>query len=419
MEKMKKTYIVAIIATVLIFIVGIVLFVLSIRSNRAGAEETPAPTSTPAPTATPDPNDIANDIAQNTDADIKAEPGEFVVIEDPTKPTLCGKLADAITEDEKYVASLCTEETAVPGLTTFLGNQVYAIPLSALDQIPEGADGDTLYVQLYGERPNTVDWDGFIFDYWTWTRQEHTGTRIYVFNYQTDIDKAQLAWDKGQKILNGEDDGPVDGIVLNGRLLDSVFTTIVDGELYIPLAPVAEAFDAGRFYNNQHNFQLTIPIEQTDYRLSLLVPYNPYLRPGDEHTSEYYFTAGNTDPNCGELWEDKFRMGDGDACYVPAKELTRYTGWKISYNGRVTSIVTDARDVSDLFVLDTQGNRSAHSQLLSSNRVTKYTDPEDIVAIMPDETYNEIYGTPETASDAETDTDSQTSEALLVTPDNS
>ena len=59
-----------------------------------------------------------------------------------------------------------------------------------------------------------------------------------------------------------------------------------------------------------------------------------------------------------------FRHGDGGSlCYVPVSELSRYTGWYIYTADNIVSIVTSDLDVTNNFVLNTQGSQSLEEQL--------------------------------------------------------
>lgn len=314
---------------------------------------------------------------------------EFLLLESK-EPTLQGRNGYFTQEengeeiwkrDKAFAETWCTEETSVANLKTFLGNQVYAIPASAItgDSMPAGAESTTVYVQLYGYSPNIVDQDGYVKNTSIWMREEYTGKRIYVFRTQDELADAQKAWEEGQAILNGTS-SKSSALIVNGRLIEGGYPALVDGEWYIPLTYVAEAVNPDLYYNNTDARVLTIPLQGCYAGATISVPYT-LGSPGVQKMET--FVAGNYNSNLGESaigdhWSDNFRTGDGGACYVPASELSRYTGWYIYSNGESIHVVTDETDVSDLFLLNSQGNRAAESQLDNgSDTVVKYTDPDD------------------------------------------
>lgn len=284
--------------------------------------------------------------------------------------------------DKEFADKWCTEDTAVAGLKTFLGNQVFAVPASSItgNAVPEGQEDPTVYVQLYGYSPNVVDADGYVRNISIWMRQEYTGKRIYVFDTQEDLDAAQKAWDAGQAILNGTSD--VKGaLIVNGRLVDGGYPKLEDGEWYIPLTYVASVVNPDLYYNDTEKGVLTIPLQGSYAGATVSVPYS-IGAPGLYKAST--FEAGNYNASLGEgadgdsFWTDQFTIGQGNACYVPASELSRYTGWYIYSDGSSVHVVTDDTDLSDLFVLDTRGNRAAANQTQNDGKtIIKYTDPND------------------------------------------
>lgn len=154
-----------------------------------------------------------------------------------------------------------------------------------------------------------------------------------------------------------------------------------DGECYIPLVYVASAVNPDLYANNTQTGVLTIPLQGCYAGATISVPYS-LGSPGVYKSAT--FEAGNYYANLGEgatddvYWTDNFTIGEGNACYVPASELSRYTGWYIYSDGKSVHVVTDETDVSDLFVLDTRGNRTAENQTINDgNTIIKYTDPND------------------------------------------
>ena len=212
-------------------------------------------------------------------------------------------------------------------------------------------------------------------------RQEFTGKRIYVFETNEELEDAQKAWDNGQAILNGEVSDE-NALIVNGRLVTGANVQNVDEEWYIPLLYVASVVNPDLYVNNTEAQTLTIPLQGTYAGATITVPYA--LRGVGSQAATDTFEAGNYNSNLGEgtsnevYWTDTFRAGDGNACYVPASELSRYTGWYIYTNGNTIHVVTDETDVSDLFVLDTRGNRTAENQIGNDgDAIIKYTDPFD------------------------------------------
>lgn len=374
-----KNYILLIILVVLAFI-GVIVGFSFMMKRQQPAEEVVISTSE---TATPTPEPTAQ-ATEETAAQ------EFVLLES-VEPTLQGYNGYFTQEengvkiwerDKKFADEWCTEDTAVEGLKTFLGNQVYAVPTSAIvgDENVDPENDPIVYVQLYGYSPNVVDEDGYVRNTAIWMRQEYTGTRIYVFETNEELEDAQNAWEEGQAILNGEviDEN---ALIVNGRLVTGARVQNIDGEWYIPLRYVAPIVSPQLFHDNTEAQTLTIPLQGYYAGSTITVPYA--LRGVGSQSSDT-FEAGNYNSNLGEgtsndvYWTDTFRAGDGNACYVPASELSRYTGWYIYTNGSAVHVVTDETDVSNLFILDTRGNRIAESQIGDDgDTIIKYTDPFD------------------------------------------
>lgn len=360
MSKNKRNVILSIIFIVLLVAAFIfIMFRLSNSSDNSAQSEASATKET----------------AQSTDKTVADnEPKEFVLLESK-EPTLQGKVGyftEKFDGEEAYLISkesidgLATEENKVQGLKTFIGNQVY--------QIPSSGDSVPIYFQLCGYTLCRVDTDGYIDDFSS-LRQEFTGKRIYVADSEDDLAKLQSEWDNGQKILNGEENGKYGSIIVNGRLIENASFIEVNGDYYVPLTYVGKAVNSRTYSVNPTTSKLYLPMEFSEGVYTIEIPYQS-TAVGSTHTNGY-FSAGNDSPFLGDTWEDKFRTGDTNQCYVPVSELSRYTGWYIYSNGNVISIVSDEPDVSDLFVLNTQGNRSAEAQLNNGNTITKVTDPSN------------------------------------------
>lgn len=315
-----------------------------------------------------------------------ATTGVFVGIKSDG-PTLQGKngtktsMIDGKSAWEKnkaFAEKYCTEASAVDGMKTFIGNQVYAIPQSVIEGSGDGdmseEYSDTLFVQLYGYSLSYVDSTGWMANVAN-ARQEKTGKRIYVFDYQEQADAYKAAWDRGQAILDGTEAGPENGIIVNGRFIEGYTARLVNGEYYIPLKAVAYAVDKDTFNDDTKNSKVTFSIPTPTGYSYVTVPYSA-TSVGSTHYNNV-FESGNYDESAGEIWTDKFNYGDTNACFVPASQLMRYTGWYIYTDGNIVSIISDETDVSDMFVVNTQGNQSSVEQLKSGNTVTKYTDPND------------------------------------------
>lgn len=294
----------------------------------------------------------------------------FLLLESK-EPTLQGKTGyfdelyqgtQSYLEYKKFADEFCTEDTAVEGIKTVAGNQVYETQVEGLD--PQ-------YFQLFGYTPDYVDQDGWMSDM-TLVRQEFTGKRIYILPTQEKVDEYKDQWDKGQAILSGKESGTKGDIIVNGRYIAKAKYIDVSGEYYIPLINVSEAVNESLYSVDIDNSIVYVPIHRTDGYTTLGVPYGATL-PGSTHYTDF-FTAGDEYGATGEPWTEQFQTGDGMECYVPASELSRYTGWYIYSNGNVISIVTDETEVTDMFVLNTQGNRSAEEQLKDGDTVVKNTD---------------------------------------------
>lgn len=371
----SKGYVGGIILLVVLIVLGIVYLTNDAKTTENEVTSAPATTET-----------AEEPIKETSET---AEEG-FVLL-DSVEPTLQGHNGYFTQEengqkiwgrDKEFADTWCNSDTAVDGLKTFLGNQVYAVPASAITgaPVPEGQEDPTVYVQLYGYSPNVVDSDGFVRNISIWLRQEYTGKRIYVFDTQEELDEAQQAWDAGQAILNGTSD-TTNALIVNGRLVTGGYPKFKDGECYIPLVYVASAVNPDLYANNTQTGVLTIPLQGCYAGATISVPYS-LGSPGVYKSAT--FEAGNYYANLGEgatddvYWTDNFTIGEGNACYVPASELSRYTGWYIYSDGKSVHVVTDETDVSDLFVLDTRGNRTAENQTINDgNTIIKYTDPND------------------------------------------
>lgn len=371
------SYIAIIVFLVVLFVLGALYMGFHSNSSQTDTVETP---ETAAPVTESESSPATSE---------SAETG-FVLLES-AEPTLQGHNGYFTQEengqkiwerDKAFADEWCTSATAVDGLKTFLGNQVYAVPASSItgDAVPEGQEDPTVYVQLYGYSPNVVDADGYVRNISIWLRQEYTGKRIYVFDTQEDLDAAQQAWDAGQVILNNTSDTK-NALIVNGRLVDGGHPKFEDGECYIPLTYVASAVNPDLYYNDTEKGILTVPLQGFYAGSTISVPYS-IGAPGVYKKST--FEAGNYNASLGEgtdadvYWTDQFTIGEGNACYVPASELSRYTGWYIYSNGDSVHIVTDETDLSDLFILDTRGNRAATNQTQNDGKtIVKYTDPND------------------------------------------
>lgn len=292
----------------------------------------------------------------------------------------------AIQWDENFAEKWATSEYAVEGLKTFLGNQVYCVPISAMTEEAPSENEEMVYFQLYGYTPNVVDPDGYVRNTRIWLRQEWTGKRIYPFDTEDELRFAQECWDAGQAILNGGE-APEHAVLVNGRLLKGYSYQEKDGELYVPLRQIAQVVNKDLFYDSTELGILTVPLQGANVGNCVTVPYG-LMNPGT-------FTAGGT-YDLGEAggenaWTDTFQCGYDASCYVPVSELSRYTGWFIYSNGESLHIVTDETDVSDMFVLADQGNRSAEQQLQGGGQtVTKYLNPNEVV--LPEENAAEETG---------------------------
>lgn len=375
----SQKYIIGIFGLVVAFV--LMLVILGVTQNRGGAPDSGSTSS----------GSIAESHSESESTDTENEDAEEFYLLESAEPTLQGhngyftqeENGEKIWErDKRFAATWCVDANAVPDLRTFLGNQVYAVPASAITNtpVPNGQEDPTVYVQLYGYSPNIVDNDGYVRNTSVWMRQEKTGKRIYVFDTQEELDAARDAWNQGQAILNGDDD--TEGVlIVNGRLVTGGYPQYVDGEWYIPLVYAAYAANPDLFRNDTQNSVLTIPLQGHYAGATVSVPYS-LGSPGIPKTDS--FEAGNYSANLGEgtadenYWSDEFRTGDGNACYVPASELSRYTGWYIYTNGKSVHVVTDDTDLSDMFLLNDQGNRSAANQTeTGSDTIVKYTNPDD------------------------------------------
>lgn len=370
------TYALAILAAVAAVIAIVVVSIYGSDSTEKPASSLPTSESVPASSEPPIEAVNRKDftLLESAEPTMQGHNGYFT-------QEFAGELA--IDWDKAFAEKWATPENAVEGVQTFLGNQVYCVPLSALTEEAPSEDEEMVYIQLYGYTPNVVDPDGYVRNTRIWMRQEWTGMRIYPFETEDELRYAQECWDAGQAILKGGA-APERAILVNGRLLKGYTYQEKDGEIYVPLRQIAQVVNKDLFYDNTDLGMLTVPLQGVNVGNCVTVPYGIL--------NDKTFTAGGT-YDLGEYgsenaWSDTFQSGYDALCYVPVSELSRYTGWFIYSNGETIHIVTDETDESGLFVLAAQGNRSAEQQTQNGGQtITKYLNPNEVV--LPEEAGSE------------------------------
>lgn len=350
-NKQKRKTLAMLFLTVLIFIAGTIFFVLSMLDNRNPTVSSSSDSSSGSSAATSDaaPEISSSSSAEGENAASDEKELQLLPSNSPSWQGADDYEAPQLHENMTDAKELCNENTKVEGLFTFTGHQVYDA-------------GDGKYLVLYGTEIQYIDSKGWMPNL-AWCREEWTGQRIYVLDTQRQVEEYQAAWDAGQKILSGETSPTYGTIIVNGRLLSGYRFNEVDGELYLPLSAIAQAIDPLTFQNDSQNRTVQFSVSRPGGYECLMVPYD-YTSIGGYHFENQKFTAGNFDDSIGETWSDSFRYGDGGPdCYVPASELSRYTGWYIYANDNLVSVVSSDLDVTDKFVLNTQGSQSLEEQL--------------------------------------------------------
>ena len=281
--------------------------------------------------------------------------------------------------NKQYVEEVATDEYAVPDTKTIFGNQVYKAAGAFESAMPSKK-----YYQFYGNDVSWCDEDGWTDNIYL-VRKEFTGERIYVVRSNQELDEYNKAWEKGQKILNGEETGSSGDIILNGRLLSCKYQ-FVTGEYYIPLKDVGEAFNSEACKIDKDNSILYLPLETGIGLVTLGVPYTQFGTAGAISTT---FTASEITNKDYPEWTDNFHIGATSSCYVPQSEVSRYAGWYFYTNGDVLSIVTDDLSVNNNFVLYVQKDRSAKDQVAENGIIIRSSNQYDPSEIADDEDESE------------------------------
>lgn len=345
-EKKKNMYILFAICAVFLSIMGILIF-LMVRGEEVASQ---SPLSSQEPNSTiPSGSEPSNSEMATTPNPTNTAP-QFTLLESAS-PTWQGvneyKLAPAAAANV-----VCNDSTKMDGVVTFTGHQVY--------HVDEG--GQSQYLVLYGTDIQYVDAKGWMPNL-AFCRKEWTGERIYVLDTQREVDEYTKAWQAGQKIISGEVAADKGTILVNGRLLSGYQYYDVQGELYVPLAAIARAVDPWSFAENGEAKTIQFSVYRPDGYECLIVPYDQ-TQVGSHHFESQKFASGNYFEEYGDVWNEMFRHGDGGSlCYVPVSELSRYTGWYIYTADNIVSIVTSDLDVTNNFVLNTQGAQSLEEQL--------------------------------------------------------
>lgn len=299
--------------------------------------------------------------------------------------------------NKQYVEEVATDEYAVPDTKTIFGNQVYKAAGAFESAMPSKK-----YYQFYGNDVSWCDEDGWTDNIYL-VRKEFTGERIYVVRSNQELDEYNEAWDKGQKILNGEETGSNGDIILNGRLLSCKYQ-LINGEYYIPLKDVGEAFNSEACKIDKDNSILYLPVETGIGIVTLGVPYTQFGTAGAISTT---FTASEITNKDYPEWTDNFHIGATSSCYVPQSEVSRYAGWYFYTNGDVLSIVTDDLSVNNNFVLYNQKDRSAKNQVAENGIIIRSSNQYDPSEIADDEDESESVDDGNMEVDSDTSIDNE------------
>lgn len=296
-------------------------------------------------------------------------------------PTLQGNVGVKIGLDEEgneiWEQSLllanqyCTSESLVEGKSTAIGNHVYRVPaeyswgeaggMSSGKEIEEIQLSGLTPISPYGENQYHL------------ARQEWTGLKIYMFDYDEEKEAFEKQWEKGQSILNNEVIAEPGTIIVDGRYLPGSKFVKVDNEFFIPLAPVSEFSMLGDFRDDVKKHTLTVPYSTISGFGICRVPYDVSNSPGSQNnTQKFEFLINGEQVN--------FRIGDGSDCYVPASELSRYTGWYIYTNDDIINIVTDELNVSNLAMVKKTGatDLPIDMQLELGGSIIQHYDPFEL-----------------------------------------
>ena len=344
-EKKKNIYIFVAVCSAFLSVMA-VLFFFMIKGGQTGEQATSELGSqSQAPSTQPSSSD-----SQPSSVDTQDGPPEFTLLESKA-PTWQG-VNEYVVGDSASAQSVCNETSCLEGVTTFTGHQVY--------QIEE--DGEPKYLILYGTDIQYVDAKGWMPNL-AFCRKEWSGERIYVLDTQRQVDEYTKAWQAGQDILSGKEKADKGTIIVNGRLISGYEFIESDGEIYVPLTPIARAIDPCSFNENSEGKYIQFSVYRPDGYECLMVPYGQ-TQVGSYHFESQKFSSGNFFEEHGEVWSDMFQHGDGGRlCYVTASELSRYTGWYIYSSGDIVSIESSKLDVTSNFVLNTQGSQSLEEQL--------------------------------------------------------
>lgn len=344
-EKKKNIYIFVAVCSAFLSVMA-VLIVLMIKGGPPNSPATSESSGDSQPTST----QPASSESQSASGSIQNGAPEFTLLESKA-PTWQGVNAYAVG-DSASVQSTCNETSRLEGVTTFTGHQVYQIE----------DDGESKYIILYGTDIQFVDAKGWMPNL-AFCRKEWSGERIYVLDTQREVDEYTKAWQAGQDILSGKEKAEKGAIIVNGRLISGYQFVERDGEIYVPLTPIARAIDPWSFDENSEGKYIQFSVYRPDGYECLMVPYEQ-TQVGSYHFESQKFSSGNFLEEYGEVWNDMFRYGDGGSlCYVPVSELSRYTGWYIYSSGDIVSIKSSELDVTSNFVLNTQGSQSLEEQL--------------------------------------------------------
>lgn len=280
----------------------------------------------------------------------------------------------------------CSPETLVEGKTTAIGNHVYRVPAeySWGEAGEKNNEKEMVEVQLSGLTPISPYGENQYF----LARQEWTGKKIHIFDYDEEKEAFEKQWEKGQSILNDEAEATPGTIIVDGRYLAGSKFVKVENEFFIPLAAVSEFSMLGDFRNDTNSKTLTVPYSTASGFGVCHVPYDVTKSVDQQNTNTFKSLIN------GELID--FQAGNGRECYVPASELSRYTGWYIYTNDDIISIVTDELNVSDLAMVKEVGaaDLPIDMQLEQGGPIVQNYEPTEL----ENELKNEADSNPESSS---------------------
>lgn len=196
-------------------------------------------------------------------------------------------------------------------------------------------------------------------------RAEDTCERIRVFTSEEDMERAQTAWERGQRILAGEEEAPAGCVILDGCLLDSVrWEQGEDGRIYLPMTDVAEAYDEqSEFYELEGWLNVAVDLQYVILPTALAPDI--VLEHFDVSDGTWLYASDKS-----PLWSDRFYLPQTEKTEMPVEDISRILGWEIYTGSGIVNIVTSELDANDNFVL-IKTRTTEHIYDLNGNEITE------------------------------------------------